>query len=963
MSSRRPPKGEYTEDSASRAVYSRAACIYARRPVGVCFPRAGEDLSWALNRCLDRGLPLTLRGGGSGLAGQTVGEGIVADVSRWMNRVTAVDANRQTAVVEPGVVLSDLNRALAPGGLRFAPDPSSQDFCTLGGMLANNSKGARSVKYGATVDHVLSLDLLMADGAQVTLDRGFRPPDRHSHPGLRQAASLIQQHREAILSGWPRCRANASGYNLRACLGKNADAVDLLPLFIGSEGTLGVFLSATLNLMPAPGHQSLTMLGFPDVASAGRAVLDLMPLGPSACEILDGTFLDIIRRGLGTFPLPVDDAVNTILLVESDGESRDEAETAMDALLQAAQAGGPVSIRRAGTAAEREAIWSFRKAASPLLNKGRGKLKSIRFIEDGAVPTQAIPAYLKGVAEILAAREIEAVIFGHAGDGHFHVNPFMDLRDPAHFGQMVHIAREQAELLASLGGTLTGEHGDGRLRTPFLPVIYGDLVDLFREIKLVLDPREVLNPGIIAPAQAEPMDKGFRFSPAYQRSALPGRLGEESWATEAERCHGCGTCRDFCPTAQATDHDLLSSRGRGHVLQALLAGELSREEAGKPEILEIFESCLGCSMCAIHCPTGVDIAPLAAAFREAYTPTLARVKDRFLAAIPTLGYRTGASLGRWAAKAGNLAPVRAVNSALLGIRSDLTAPLLAPEFAFDPGRLYHYAGSGAGKALYYYGCFGNTYNPDGEARLAVAVLGALGIEVVVPPQACCGVSKMTRGLLDMAAPDVAYNRRMLLPYVRDGFTVVASAPSCLLALKREQPRFYEGAEGEELAAACTGLFTFIRERLDRSPASLGRVESRVVYQTPCHGAVLGSFRDELEVLRRIPGVEVLDVTEECCGLSGSFGAEAKHADLSDAIASPLVARIQKASPDLIVTPCGSCKTQDEAKSGIPVVHPLALLARALGVGTPDLAGRPCEKATSGRAGEWESGGRKRKQSP
>jgi Fe-S oxidoreductase len=530
----------------------------------------------------------------------------------------------------------------------------------------------------------------------------------------------------------------------------------------------------------------------------------------------------------------------------------------------------------------------------------------------------------------------------------------MDLRDPAHFGQMAHIAREQAHLLSELGGTLSGEHGDGRLRTPYLPAIYGDLVDLFRKIKVALDPREILNPGIIAPARAEPMDQGVRFSPAYKRAVLPGRIAQDDWALEAERCHGCGTCRDFCPTAQASDYDLYSSRGRGHLLQALLAGELTPEVAARPEVRDIFESCLGCSMCAIHCPTGVDIAPLAAAFREAYTPWLAKARDRLMASVPTLGYSAGASLGRLFLKAGNLSAVRSASASLLGIRSDLAAPLLAPGFAFDPGRLYHYPGTGAGKAVYFYGCFGNTYNPDGEARLAVAVLTALGVEVVVPPQACCGVSKMTRGLLDAAAPDVAFNRRMILPYVREGFTVVASAPSCLLALKREQPRFYEGAEGKELAAACTGFFAFVRDVLDQNRITLGLVESRIVYQTPCHGVVLGSAADEVEVLRRIPGMEVLDVTEECCGLSGSFGAEVRHAGLSDAIALPLAARIARSSPGLVVTPCGSCKTQDEAKTGLPVAHPLALLARSLGLEAPTVNGTPCLRGD--RAGEAESRG-------
>lgn len=938
-----PPRGEFHTDAAHRAVYSRAACIYTRWPRGVLYAKAEEDLAWALAYASDNRMPLTLRGGGSGLAGQTVGEGLVADVSRWMTGVRDLVPERREVTVQPGVVLSALNRSLAPAGLKFAPDPSSQDFCTLGGMLANNSKGARSVKYGTTSAHVKALTMLLADGAKVTLEKGQRPPESYGHPALRRAAALIDENRDRILSQWPRSRTNASGYNLKDCLGAGG-GVDLLPLFIGSEGTLAVFLEAKLDLTPMPRHQAMILLMFPNVESAGRAVLDIRPLEPSACEILDDTFLQIIRSGLGSFPLPVDDAAHTLLIVETDGDSKDEAEAAMDAVQKAASAYGPVAVRRAATAAERAAIWSFRKAASPLLNKGRGALKSTRFIEDGAVPGEAISDYLRGVAGILAARKIDTVIFGHAGDGNFHVNPFIDLKDPKHFQQVPVIAREVAELIGSLKGALSGEHGDGRLRTPYLPLIYGDLTKLFRDIKLALDPDEVLNPGIIAPAEPEPIDKGLRFHPGYRRVSLPGRLTEASWAFEAERCHGCGTCRDFCPTAQASHHDLLASRGRGHLLQALLAGELDPSEAARPEIREIFESCLGCSQCAIHCPTAVDIAPLAAAFREAFTPKLARARDAFLGRVPSLGYRTGPAVGRLVGKAGNLAPARLVNKALLGLRADMRAPEMASGFAFDPSRLYRYEGAGNGKALYFYGCYGNIYNPGGEALLAVSVMKALGVEVVVPPQACCGVSKMTRGLLDMTAPDVDFNRRAFLPYVRDDFKVVASAPSCLLALKLEQPRFFPGEDGDSLAAACVPLFTFLKDVLDGAKSGLRKVPLRVVYQTPCHGAVLGSYRDEVDVLRTIPGVEVLDVTEECCGLSGSFGAEARHAGLSDAIARPLMDRIEKSRPDAVVTPCGSCKTQDETHLPWPVYHPLTLLARSLGLDAPDIAGAPCPSA-------------------
>lgn len=905
--------------------------------------------------CRREGWPLTLRGGGSGLAGQSVGEGLVADTSRRMKRILGWDAEARTATVQPGLVLSDLNRALRPAGLSFAPDPSSQDFCTLGGMVANNSKGPRSVKYGTTREHLLRIRMLLTDGAEVVLDGGFRHPDSYAHPRLRGVARRIWEERRRIIEGWPRSRANASGYNLKGCLPQRAlevgtpPAIDLLPLFAGSEGTLGILLEASLDLTPIPKFRALALMEFGDNRSAGQAVVDLLPEGPSGCELLDGTFLDIIRRGLGTFPLPVRDDARAVLLLESDGETREEAEDGMARIVSAASASGPLGVRRAADAAERDAIWAFRKAASPLLNKGRGRLKSIRFIEDCAVPTEAIPEFLVRINSIVEGHGLTNVVFGHAGDGNFHVNPFMDLLDPEHFALVSRIARETAEMLADLGGSLAGEHGDGRLRTPFLPIVYGDLVKLFREIKLLLDPEEILNPGIIAPEHPEPMDRGLRFHAGYRRAELPGRLSQSDWAFEAERCHGCGTCRDFCPTAQATDHDLLSSRGRAHLLQALLAGELDPAEGRRRDIRELFDSCLGCSQCLLHCPTAVDIAPLATLYREAFTPPLQRARDAFLGAVPSMGYRVGPSAGGLVTKLGRLLPARLANRALLGLRTDLRAPVLAGSFAFDPGSLMRFAGiGGAGKAAYYYGCFGNTYNPDGEARLGVALLIALGVEVVVPPQACCGVSKMARGLLDSVAEDARFTRTSFAQWLEKGYTLVASAPSCLLALTREQPKFFPGKDADLLARNSSTLSGFllaemVRRREAGDPLPLRPLPIKIVYQTPCHGAVTGMAKDDVALLREIPGLEVLDVTEECCGMSGSYGAEARHAVLSDEVGAPLYSRISASRPDAVVTPCGSCMTRDAERLGIPVYHPLTLVARAMEIDAPDVAGHSCNE--------------------
>lgn len=928
-------------DPVTRSVYSRAACIYKRFPRGVCFPDGPEDLALLLQEGRAGAGGVTIRAGGSGLAGQSVGEGIVADISCRMNRVLSVDAASNEAVVEPGVVLEKLNAVLQPKGLWFSPDPSSQDFCCLGGMLANNSKGARSVKYGNTLANVNWVEVMLADGTIHRLDGEAKAPEAYNHPALRQTAGLIAANAQAIVSGWPAARANSSGYNLKGCLGENG-TVSLLPLFIGSEGTLGLFMKAGLHLRKLPAHRVLTLFGFSNLESAVRAVPQLGPLKPSACELLDQTFLEIIRHGLGDFPLPVDTGVNTLLLVEADGETSDVARASMEDMIKAAGNEGLVQCRRSSSPSEHGAIWAFRKAASPLLNKGRGTLKSVRFIDDGSVPTGAIPAYVEGVTEILQARDIQPVIYGHAGDGNFHVNPFMDLKDPRYFSQVPLIAAETARLLRSLGGSLSGEHGDGRLRTPFLKMIYGPLTDLFRQVKVVLDPEEVLNPGVIAPREPEPMTRGLRFSPRYTHAELPVPLCRSSTKLEIERCHGCGTCRDFCPTSRHGGHELWSSRGRNHFLQALLAGDLDANDARRDTAAQLFESCLGCSLCAVHCPTGVNVSHLAASVREAFPVRRRRVHDILLGELPSMGYKVRGSVGLLLARAGSTRPARALASSLLHLSLPQKTPFPSAP-AFDPSKLYRFTGDGAGRVAYFYGCFGNTYDPAGEAILAVSVLTALGVEVVVPPQGCCGISKMARGLRARAAEDVRFTRRMFKPWIQRGYALLASSPSCLLALAVDHPTLLPGEGSEVLSAAAQPLFRYLKNLMIHKRPDLGMVRKRIVYQTPCHARATGSYADDAAVLRMIPGLELLDVTSECCGMAGSHGLETPWRDMTESMAGDLSARIRRSQPDVVVTPCGSCRIQVQNHLPFPVIHPLSILAESLGVlesGLPPEDGSP-----------------------
>lgn len=920
------PSGLYDDSTLTRAVYSRAACIYRKMPEAVAFPVTREDFVAAVCHALEKGTPVTPRGGGSGLAGQSVGGGLVIDHSRFLDSIE-ITASGET-VVEPGVVLSKLNRVLSERGIFFPPDPSSQDFCTIGGMIANNSKGARSVKYGGTLQWLNWVEVLLSDGSVVRVGKEELEPEAFPSGMLARAAELIDSNRDRIIAGWPRSKANTSGYNLRDCLGSGRK-INLLPLFAGSEGTLGIFLKASLRSKPCPGARSLAIAEFSNAEEAAAATLEIVPRGPSACELLDRTFIDIVRKGEGRFPVPVSDRCGSILIIEADGATDEEAAGSLENILKNVSSAGKFLI--AGDESQKSRIWSFRKAASPLLNRGRGRLKSVRFIEDGAVPTENIPSYVEGVTGILSGEGIETVIFGHSGDGNFHVNPFMDLTDRRHFELVPVIAEQTARLISSLGGALAGEHGDGRLRTPYLRIVYGDLVDLFIQIKKTLDPDCLFNPGIIAAEEPAPITEGLRFSPSYRRIPLAGELSREKWSFETERCHGCGTCRDFCPTAKATSYDPLTSRGRAHLLQSVLDGSLKEKELYSNAVLDIFDSCLSCSECAVNCPTGVDISPISSLVLNAYSGRLRKLRNSFYSGLSSIPYKSPRALMKISGKVMNSRLARAVNEKITGLRSDIRLTFPDGGFAFDPARSYEFGAGGGKEILLFYGCYGNVYDREGETLSAIGILEKLGIGVIVPPQACCGISRMSKGLFGTAAEDVRFTQENFIPRLREGMPIVFTSPSCALAVMKDHPSFFPSEASEKMAASSVYISDYLVSVLHGTGARPGALRGSFVYQTPCHAAAIGADEKDIELLSLIPGMEFRGKTSSCCGMGGTYGLRKENSRISDSLGRTLAGELASTPADFIISPCGSCRIMVSNLTAKKAVHPLELLAAAMGV--------------------------------
>jgi len=493
-------RGEILTDAASRDRYSLAECIYRLMPRAAVLPASREDVQETLRMAREGGLPVTARGAGSAVAGQSLGSGIILDFSVHMNRVLEIEAQQLWARVEPGVVLGDLNRKLAESGLRFAPDPSSAEFCTVGGMIANNAGGPRSVRYGPTRDHVLSLTAALAGGEILETRAVDREELSQESTGAlhRLSRSLFERvspRLEEIRQVTPRVRRNASGYELLRAV--RPESVDLTQLLVGSEGTLAITLEAKLKLTRIPGAIATALLYFRDLESLGHGVLQALGHAPSAVEALDRSFLDLIRLAgqEEARSLPAD--TEAVLIVELEGADAAQVSGKLQQLAaDLVRSGLADGILPGLDPATRSRIWEIRKAASPILTARQGHLRNTRFIEDACVPTERLPVFLREIRRILAHHRLQAAIFGHAGDAILHVNPFLDPGDPDIALKMERIAAEYDEMVLSLGGALSGEHGDGRLRTPFLARAFGTVADLFRDVKQTFDPGDLLNPGI-----------------------------------------------------------------------------------------------------------------------------------------------------------------------------------------------------------------------------------------------------------------------------------------------------------------------------------------------------------------------------------------------------------------------------------------------------------------------------------
>ncbi|GHE14039.1 lactate dehydrogenase [Klenkia taihuensis] len=910
-------------DGLARAVFSTDASNYRVPPRAVVQPRTRADVVDAVALAAAHGVPVTPRGGGTSCAGNAIGPGLVLDLSRHLDRVLAVDPEARTATVQPGVVLTDLQAAAAPHGLRFGPDPSTASRATLGGLIGNNACGPHGLSYGRTADNVVELTWLTGDGRVLTAGSG--PGALDAVPGL---AGFVRDHLGVVRTEFGRFARQISGYSLEHLLPENGSS--LAAALVGTEGTCGVLLEAVVRLVPRAPAPALAVLAYPDMAAAADDVPALLPLAPLALEGLDARLVDVVRRAHGSVPDLPDGG--GWLMAELGGETGEEAVEAAHRFA-AASAARDVRVLPAGPAATR--LWQIRADGAGLAGRTPAGTQAWPGWEDSAVPPERLGDYLRGLEALMADEDVTGLAYGHFGDGCVHVR----IDFPLHTGgaPMRRFLERAADLATSHGGSLSGEHGDGRARSELLRTMYSaDALTAMARFKGLLDPDDRMNPGVVV--RPAPLDADLRRPHALPVVAADGFAfaADGGDVTAAlHRCTGVGACRAdlrgqgafMCPSYLATREEQDSTRGRARALQEMLAGGVDGGWAA-PEVHEALDLCLSCKACAADCPTGTDMATYKA---ETLHRTYAgRVRPRT--------HYTFGRLPRWLRLAAPFAaPLRAAarvgplrRSALRAMGADPRRSL--PDLPLRPFRWTrtartHRRPTGTGTpVLLWVDSFSDGLEPA-VARDAVAVLEAAGCDVVVAePGACCGLTLVTTGQLTAARTRMRRTLAVLEPHVQAGRVVVGLEPSCTATLRSDLVELLpDDPRAAAVAAAVRTVAELLTELDWTPPAGAGE---RLLVQPHCHHHAVLGFDADRALLDRM-GHDVVESTG-CCGLAGSFGMERGHHDVSVAIARDGVLARAAEHPDRALLADGfSCRTQVRDLAGLPARHLVQLLADRL----------------------------------
>jgi len=942
--------GDLRTDAMTRALYATDASMYEIEPEAVLIPQHARDVQIALEVADDYNVPVLPRGGGSSLAGQTVGAALVIDFTKHLDAILEINAEEQWARVQPGVVLDVLNEAAAEHGLMVGPDPAPSSRATLGGMLANNSTGTHSVQYGNFIHHVRSVEALLADGSAAT----FEPLDhdgwqaRMRQSGLegdiyRGLDALLAEQGDVVERDTPAHWRRNSGYRIEHLL--NGDTRNLAELVCGSEGTLAVATELTLDLVPRPDQTALGIAHFHTRDDALRAVTAILDTGPSAVELFDGVAIERARQTPGfrdrlSF---IDGEPGSLLIVEYFGASKAELRDDLDELerVMNASSRGYQVVRLFDPDAIQNA-WTVRKEGLGLLMGVKSEYKPWPVIEDASVPVEHLADYIQDLSMLIEGTDTKAVYYAHASAGCLHVRPFLNTKEAAEVEKMHAIAEGSMKLVKKYGGVVSSEHGDGLVRARMSERLLGEaLYDVYRQTKSIFDPKHLLNPGKVV--DAPPMDENLRMGPDYQTRPIATEMdfsNDGGFAEAIELCNGNGACRKLkggtmCPSFMVTREEEDSTRGRANALRAALSGQLPDEEWTGDRMYEVMDLCIQCKACKTECPSNVDMGKIKTEWLHHYWEDNGiPLRTRLFARQPQLARLIGGTpLAHMVNWVNRQTPIRALMEATVGIsRERELPPFAARSFAQWYGK-QTWPDEGPPVVLFA-DTFNNFHTPE-VAQAAAAFLRATGHTVHLPQQTvCCGRTLLSKGFVNDAQLQALETVEALYPYAEEGIPIVGLEPSCILTLRDEFLSLLPGEpRAEALAEQAMTFEEFVAQRAEEGAfdaVAWNGAPRRTLLHGHCHQkALVGTTAAERALA--LPGTHVDTVDSGCCGMAGAFGYEAEHLDISHKMAERVLAPAVRETPDAtcIAAPGFSCRSQIKDITGRTALHPAQVLQQAL----------------------------------